>query len=57
MSMYQVFQRCGIRAEGITLAEAAEKPDIYMFREAIMQVTRLLEPAGHAWANPANYLG
>ncbi|MGA2489569.1 MAG: hypothetical protein ABSF99_05200 [Anaerolineales bacterium] len=36
--MYQVFQRYGMNAQGITLTEGEGKPDAYMFREAIRQV-------------------
>jgi hypothetical protein len=36
--MYEVFQRYGIRAEGITLADGEGKPDEFMFREAVRQV-------------------
>jgi hypothetical protein len=36
--IYQVFQRFGMNAEGVTLTEGEGKPDVYMFREAIRQI-------------------
>ncbi len=37
-AMHQVFQRYGMNAEGVTLAEGEGKPDVHMFREAVRQI-------------------
>ncbi|HVM72105.1 MAG TPA: hypothetical protein VMT91_10110, partial [Anaerolineales bacterium] len=36
--LYQVFQRYGMNAQGVTLTEGEGKPDVHMFRETIQQV-------------------
>lgn len=36
--LYKVFGQYGINAEGVTLPEGQDKPDIFMFREAIRQI-------------------
>jgi hypothetical protein len=41
-AVYQLFQRYGMQAEGITLAEGEGRPDADMFREAIRQI-KLME--------------
>lgn len=40
--LYRVFQRYGMNAQGITLAEGEGRPDAWMFREAARQVKLLL---------------
>lgn len=36
--LYKVFQQYGMNAEGLTLVEGQDKPDAYMFCEAIRQI-------------------
>jgi hypothetical protein len=38
MALYQVLPRYDMNEEGVTLTEGEDKPDLYMFREAIRQV-------------------
>lgn len=38
IELYKVFQQYGINAEAVTLPEGQDKPDIFMFREAIRQI-------------------
>ncbi len=38
IELYRVFQRYGIHAESVTLAEGQGKPDEFMFREAVRQI-------------------
>jgi hypothetical protein len=40
--LYKVFKRYGMCAEGLTLPEGRDKPDEYMFREAIRQIKMAL---------------
>jgi hypothetical protein len=42
MELYEVFQRYGIHASEVTLAEGRDKPDESMFREAIRQIKVVL---------------
>ena len=42
IELYKVFRQYGIQAEGITLSEGQDKPDEYMFREAVRQVKAYL---------------
>jgi hypothetical protein len=43
IELYKVFQRYGMNAEGITLTEGQDKPDGYMFREAVRQIKSVLD--------------
>ena len=43
LELYKVFQRYGLNAEGITLTEGKDRPDEYMFREAICRIKAALE--------------
>ncbi len=40
--LYKVFKSYGINAEGVTLSQGRDKPDEYMFREAIQQIKAAL---------------
>ena len=36
--LYKVFRQYGMNTEGITLPEGQDRPDVYMFREAVKQI-------------------
>jgi hypothetical protein len=42
VELYKVFKRYGINADGATLPQGEDKPDEYMFREAVRHIKAIL---------------